>query len=177
MSVVLALTVHFSITLMYAFRGHLPGAARIKVDRYMVPLFHQNWRLFAPDLPRYNCELEFRIAVHNEWTDWADASAFYGASKSSYLETLEQSFVFQLNSEVLNNLYRKGEVVQFDRVTQSAAYANALYMVIKNYRNHNDHVKEEMAQIRLHYLFTPPPGGQFQYHDQVLEFPIYIPES
>ena len=101
LTLIVALMVHFSITLIYVFRDDMPIALNQKTDRYMAPVFHQNWKLFAPDLPRYNCELEFRLAINNEWTDWKDASAFYGHSKSSPLETIEQNILTQLNWQLL----------------------------------------------------------------------------
>jgi hypothetical protein len=176
LALIVALVVHFSITLIYVFRDDMPIALNQKTDRYMAPVFHQNWKLFAPDLPRYNCELEFRLAINNEWTDWKDASAFYGHGKSSPLETIEQNILTQLNWQLLNNLYSKNGERQFDRIVRSTAYTDAMFMVMKMHRNANPDKREEMMQVRIRYQFTPSPGQQ-NAATEIIEFPIYAGES
>ncbi|MFM9984630.1 MAG: DUF5819 family protein [Flavobacteriales bacterium] len=175
-AIVIALLGHFTLTIVYAFRENMPAALNQRTDRYMAPVFHQNWKLFAPDLPRYNCELEFRLAINNEWTDWKDASSFYGYDDYSSVETIEQNILTQLNWQLLNNLYTRNGVIQFDRIVRSTAYTDAMFMVMKMHRNAQPDKREEMMQIRIRYQFTSTPHKDDN-HQEVIEFPIYAGEN
>lgn len=171
-ALITGLVIHFALTLIYVFRDQMPVVVNQRTDRYMAPVFHQNWKLFAPDLPRYNCELEFRLAMNNEWTDWKDMNAVYGYAENSVLETIEQNILTQLNWQVLNNLYSRNDVRQFDRIMSSTAYTDAMFMVMKMHRNANPGQQEEMMQIRMRYRFTPQPGDRSG-QDVIMEFPFY----
>lgn len=173
---ILGMVVHFSITLIYVFRDQVPMSVNRYTDRYMAPVFHQNWKLFAPDLPKYNCELEYRMAYQNEWSDWQDVSSSYGYNDYSLLETIEQNILTQLNWQILNNLYSRNGEQQFDRIVSSTAYTDAMFMVMKMYRNANPGKKEEMMQVRIKYRFTPAPGEN-TLPEEIIEFPIYAGES
>lgn len=176
LALALGILIHFGITLVYVFRDNMPMALNRQTDHYMAPVFHQNWKLFAPDLPRYNCELEFRLAINNEWTDWKDASSFYGHESYSVVETIEQNILTQLNWQLLHNLYSRNGERQFDRILNSTAYTDAMFMVMKMHRNANPDKREEMMQIRIRYSFTPTPG-QLSGQDEIIEFPIYAGEN
>ncbi|MDX9750258.1 MAG: DUF5819 family protein [Flavobacteriales bacterium] len=49
----------------------VPGRARIVAEWYARPLFHQQWRLFAPDPPVCGCDLQVR--ADGAWRSMADA--------------------------------------------------------------------------------------------------------
>ncbi|MFM7730500.1 MAG: DUF5819 family protein, partial [Flavobacteriales bacterium] len=51
---------HAGMMMLYSFREHLAPRIGQVVDGYSVPLFYQNWRLFAPDVPAYDAQLEYR---------------------------------------------------------------------------------------------------------------------
>ncbi len=186
------LVTHFSLTLIYCFRDNMPYKANAVADRYMVPCFHQNWKLFAPDVPMYNVELEWRClaAPHPQplsggegsWTPWQDATYEEGLKESPrVLETVEQGFCTQLSAQLLNNLYRKDSTIIYDRIVGSPAYASALFYVMKYHEQKklpfNDRMNRQPVawQIRLRYTFAPQPRSMFDAHEQVVEFPEYYP--
>ncbi len=211
------LAVHFALTTIYCFRDNMPYKAYALADKYSVPCFHQNWKLFAPDVPKYTVQLEYRTVVDSgdsikvngktmaranvmmtktandsyiysilnatdsaslnataenitAWSNWHDAT---GAAEVNVrqMETIEQGFCTQLGNQLLNNLYRKNDVVQYDRVVASPAYASALYYVMK--WNKTDAMPYNIWQIRLRYVFTPEPGTSQAAKEEIVEFPAY----
>ncbi len=162
-------------------------------DRYMVPCFHQNWKLFAPDVPMYNVELEFRThpkvtmrsndisaldSAHHaaQWRDWQDATAFFGHGTKSTMEKVEQNISTQLTWQLMNNLYRKEGIVQYDQVVASPAYTTALFYVMQMQSNSMSIDSIGSWQIRLKYDFTPDAQNVDRRSNQdVVLFPEYFP--
>jgi len=53
--------VHFALTSIYSLGGSaLPEKIQTTAYRYSVPFFHQNWKMFAPSVPEYSNQLEYR---------------------------------------------------------------------------------------------------------------------
>src|SRR5690349_17586122 len=89
--VTILLAGHFAMVTLYSFRDDVANARlRNLADRYSIPAFHQNWKLFAPDLPAYNVELEYRWTDAGGWSAWKDVSESFGFDKTSRIETIEQ---------------------------------------------------------------------------------------
>lgn len=171
--------VHFFFITVYSFRENFPRELTGLSDRYTIPLFHQNWKLFAPDLPRYNAELQYRIAGQGQsgWSGWKDASSDFGYDEHSRVETVEQGFVGQLGWQVMDNLYSKGGKKQFDRIVQSNAYASSLFMVLKLHQLQHPEFQLDSVQIRLEFRFTPAQEMAYNFQTSYLEFPVYIPQE
>lgn len=176
MLAVLVLSVHLLMCVVYSFRSHMPRALVAKADVYCVPLFHQNWQLFAPDLPEYTSNLQYRIANGGQWSVWADATGNFGYGITSKMETIEQGFNVALDWQVMDNLYSKGGKKQFDRIVQSNAYASALFYVLKMEEIHHRQSQPDSVQVRMEYRFTPAPDGAYTFQKSWLEFPVYIPQ-
>jgi hypothetical protein len=173
---VLALAGHFTFVLIYSFRDFVPPKVQHLSDRYMVPCFHQNWKLFAPDLPKYNAELEYRFAKSSVWSDWFDVSAHSGFDKRSKIETVEQGFNSSLSWQIQNNYYSVEGRPQFDRLVSSPSYADALFMTLKMHQLKYGE-KPDSVQIRMNFRFTPAPDQARNFQFTYLEFPIYKPED
>jgi hypothetical protein len=173
---IVAMSAHLLFCIVYSFRQHMPRALVAKADGYCVPLFHQNWQLFAPDLPEYNSNLQYRIATSVGWSDWADATANFGYGITSRMETIEQGFNVALDWQVMDNLYSKAGKAQFDRIVQSNAYASALFYVLKMEEIHHPEIRPDSVQLRMEYRFTPPPNGAHTFQKSWLEFPVYAPQ-
>lgn len=166
--------VHFIMITAYSFRDNLPYTATRISDRYSIPFFHQNWKLFAPDLARYNVELEYRYPQSpTEWSQWGDASATFGYDLKSRIETVEQGFNHLLGWQIINNFYSRDGRKQFDRIVQSREYANALFFVMKMHQVHKDEILPDSLQLRLNFRFTPPPDQAYTFQTSYLEFPVY----
>lgn len=172
---IIALVVHFAIITAYGFRDQLPVSATKITDRYCVPMFHQNWKLFAPDLPKYDAQLAYRYNRDQSWSEWNDITESCGFTRFSKMETIEQGFNTQLAWQVVNNYYARDGRAQFDRMVQSPAYANSLFYVLKMHQLHVDSIKPDSVQIKLKFVFTPPPDQAHSIQSSELAFPVYAP--
>lgn len=175
LTLILIVATHFALITAYCFRDHLPYSITRYADRYAVPMFHQNWKLFAPDLAKYNVELEYRYSRQSDWSNWEDASGSFGFGKNSRIETVEQGFNSALGWQVVNNFYSRDGRKQFDRIVQSPDYARALYFVLKLHQLYRDPVMSDSVQLRLNFRFTPPPDQAYTFQTTQLEFPVYVP--
>ena len=50
----------------------VPGRLAVVAQWYVRPVFHQQWRLFAPDPPHCSCVL--RVQVHDTWRPLVEAA-------------------------------------------------------------------------------------------------------
>ncbi|MFN0032593.1 MAG: DUF5819 family protein [Flavobacteriales bacterium] len=194
---------HFLFTLIYSFRDNMPHQANALAEHYMVPCFHQNWKLFAPDVPEYSVQLEWRClaaphprplssgegsassANSQVWTPWQDATYEEGLKESPrVLETVEQGFCTQLSAQLAGNLYRSDSTIMYDRVVGSPAYASALFYVMKHHelklvspqQGDLEYYTPKGWQIRLKYTFTPHPLSMLPAKEVVIAFPEYYPQ-
>lgn len=177
LALLLAVSVHFSFTLIYSFKPEGPGKISHLAQRYMVPMFHQNWKLFAPDLAKYNTDLQYRFFNKKGWSNWLEVTEHFGFDKYSKIETVEQGFNSALNWQVVNNYYSLDGKPQFDRLVQSPAYSSALFMAMKMHKTFLPGEALDSIQIRLHYRFTPGMHEARTIRISDLEFPIYAPSK
>lgn len=171
------LLIHFTMTLIYTFGAGASGKINHISQQYMVPMFHQNWKLFAPDLAKYNTDLQYRFANEKGWSNWLDVTEHFGFDKYSRIETVEQGFNSALNWQVVNNYYSLQGRPQFDRLVQSPAYSSALFMAMKMHKTFLPGERLDSVQIRLHYRFTPGMNESRTIQTSDLEFPIYAPSK
>ena len=77
---------HFLITGLYLLPGRWLGYdASNVVYHYMVPLFHQNWQLFAPEAPKSNNKLYYRWQAHDgKWSEWIDPGKAWLETHQTY---------------------------------------------------------------------------------------------
>jgi hypothetical protein len=75
--VTLAVLLHFALVMtVIAVPSAIPEPAQPAVQRYLVPFFAQDWRLFAPspDVNDYEvyARASYRVGDRVEWTPWTD---------------------------------------------------------------------------------------------------------
>jgi hypothetical protein len=169
----LAIVLHFFLTTVYNLRYWARPALKNVSDCYTFPVFHQDMKLFAPDLAMYSVHLESRIYNNGQWQSWTDVTQKAGHDMRSRMERVEQNFNHALSWEVTQNLYSKDGVPQFDRLITSAAYRNALYYAWRMQSRFNGSEPYDSIQIRLNYAFTPPVGQQGEVNYSQLAFPPY----
>jgi hypothetical protein len=160
-----ALCLHFLLTGYFSFTNY-PRHGRLAAasEYYTVPAFYQNWSLFAPDLPAYDVQLEYRAAHRGNWRPWTDAG-----QGTFPAERIEQSYSTALGREVLLNLYRSGDKTQFDRIVESSAYRQATLFAARL----DDGLTGDSLQLRLKFRFTPEPGKAYTFQLSELEFPPF----
>jgi Family of unknown function (DUF5819) len=121
---------HIVATLIYTTNWPTKGVLASASYSYMVPLFHQNWSLFAPNIPEYDAQLIYRawpVDSNATWSSWCDVSVAAGGDDFSKLEVIEQNILVQLNHQLYSNYYSVDGVPQFDAMTKTGAYNKALY--------------------------------------------------
>ncbi len=121
---------HMLATVVYTTHWPAQGALAQWSYQYMVPLFHQNWALFAPNIPEYDAQLIYRTSNNDTqaaWSEWRDASGACGYDDFSKPEVIEQNILVQLNYELYSNYYSIDGVPRLDAMVKTAAYNKALY--------------------------------------------------
>lgn len=172
---VVFLSIHFVLTFIFSTRDFMPMKSRVIAESYSFPAFHQDWKLFAPDLAMYNVDIEYRYAISGKWSGWIDVGQSHGYGEYSRLERIEQGFGRLLVWEATNNFYSKNGERQFDRIMRSSAYRNALYFTMKMHESGHENTSFDSLQIRLNFRFTPKPENFKKGAEQVfLEFPNYV---
>lgn len=165
--------VHFFLTSVYNLRYWAPPALRAVADLYSFPAFHQDMKLFAPDVAMYSVHLESRVYRDGQWQPWMDVTEKAGFDLRSRMERVEQNFNHALSWDVTQNLYSKDGVTQFDRLINGAAYRNALYYAWRMQTRFSPDETYDSIQIRLHYAFNPPAGQKAEVNHSQLAFPPY----
>ncbi len=65
--------VHIALLAAYTLPAQfVPTRVRYWSQAYSRVLFHQDWRLFAPDPPACGCSIEYRIAPEGGWSKLED---------------------------------------------------------------------------------------------------------
>jgi hypothetical protein len=71
--VIIVVTGHMTLLAAYTFPATwVPDRLRYWSQTYARILFHQDWRLFAPDPPACPCTLQVKGAADADWTDLGD---------------------------------------------------------------------------------------------------------
>jgi len=165
---------HFALTTLYSFQP-VPATEfmRYVSTRYSAPLFHQNWKLFAPSVPEYDCQLEYRFPENGKWSFWRDVSAGNGFSYNSRIETLEQSLTSSLAWQIANNLYSRNQRAQFDRIVSSFDYQRALFFTHTLHGRIQPAPIQDSIQVRVRFRFTPAMDQAHSSQVSHLELPVY----
>lgn len=174
-----ALLVHFAMTLIYTVPGvPVPAKAHGLAYRYMVPMFHQGWKLFAPDVPDYQIDVLFRYRPKQAaWQDWQSIQDVHGDARMHYaLAKMSGPLSTALNDEEMG-LYYVDSIPQFDRVETTGAYKAMVYYFIKEFQSRNQ-TPPDSLQLLFYYRFTPGLNGDTLQPDIPIELPpVDIPEK
>ena len=157
--VVFWMIVHLIATVCYTTHCPSSGLIASMSHRYMVPLFHQNWSLFAPNIPEYDTQLIYRAIPDDSsttWTNWADVSAGAGHGEFSDMEVIEQNIMVQMNYQLYSNYYSVNGQPQLDAMIKTGAYNKALYFAG---RMHEKHVGS-WSGLQIAQVFRFPQGDQ-----------------
>jgi hypothetical protein len=166
----LLLAAHTTVSLWSVFSTEKPQ------PRWMVnsvqPLFKQPWREIGSDYSTSSMELEYRAFQENDWTEWKDATGNFAYDPSSPVERLEQGINEELRWQLANNLYSENGRAQLQRVTESAAFAKALYYTMRMEKNHSGAIPDSV-QLRVAIQFIPPTDQAHTIQKTHLNFPAY----
>jgi len=165
---------HFLLTSLYSFQKlRLPGTVRSVSTRYTVPFFHQNWKLFAPEVPAYDSQLEYRYSNTGSWSEWNDVSHSLGHGSHSKVEYIEQVLVGSLAWQIANNLYVEGTRARYDLIAQSFDYGRAVFFTQRLHELSWGEPIHDSLQLRVAFRFTPEPGKAYTFQKSYLELPVF----
>ncbi|MCC6601012.1 MAG: hypothetical protein IT223_10110 [Crocinitomicaceae bacterium] len=163
---------HFGLTTIYNF-SYLkwPSFLKTVAMRYSAPLFHQNWKMFAPDIAAYHTELEYRAHADSGWSIWQDVSASNGFGPRSRVEYMEQTINSGLAYQIANNVYTRDARRVFDGAVHSFDFRKAAYFTEELYERKTGKRLGDSLQLRVMFRFTPKPGSALSTQKSYLEFP------
>lgn len=172
--VMAALVLHFSFTLVYSVPAlKVPQTLRDKSYTYSYPFFHQTWSVFAPNLPEYSTQLEFRVYRNDAWTEYTDATAALGTKGGHTAETIEQAMCSGLAYQLANNMFASHGRLDLQHVVESKSYGRAIYFVHAIGRRMYGSPVGDSLQMRLQFRFTPSPDQARNYQYSTFVFPSY----
>lgn len=161
---------HFLLITIYCLTDiKLPGAIRNTTYRYVVPLFHQGYSLFAPDLQKYTIDTEFR-GYNDHWTSWTLADETSPASDHSKMRYMIERYALMLAGDMERNFYYKDSTLQYDAVQSGKAFYAINYYCFNGYKSTNNLVPDSM-QIRVTIKHSPDFHSDVKPDDQVFTFP------
>jgi Family of unknown function (DUF5819) len=167
------LAFHFLMTIIYSTDFFvLPRSVRAVSQAYTVPFFHQNWSMFAPDVPDHEYQLQYRYPENGQWSAWQEITESCGFDYRDRIEYVEQSLCSSLGADVARNLYFTEKIRHTDRIEEGTAYNKALFYVIKMHNTYRQPLLRDSIQIQLEFRFSPKPGELGEKVD-VLPFTIY----
>lgn len=166
------LAMHLLMVAGHMFDAYLGNSVKLVTTAYSYPLFPTPTPMPGTTLATSDCQLEFRAAGRNGWTDWRDASGAFDDSLHSTTEHIEQSLCEEFRWQVLHNLYAEDGEQHFDHVLQSSTYSKALYFIVRLQQLHHEPAADSI-QIRLNYRFTPAPDQAYTFQRSYLEFPVF----
>lgn len=156
---------HFAMTLVYISpRNFFNPFINTVSDAYMLPFFHQSWSLFAPDPPRYEKSLQYKVKVNDVWKEWIDPGSEL-LQKHDACRLSPDNILFRVNQNTAWRLWHDVEEVMpavlkrfpdtLSYLKQSRAFHTAVYYANASYRKSGPEAVADSLKIRL--LITIPP--------------------
>ena len=165
------LTLHFSLSALYAFRlQYNSPLIEAVANKYGFPFFHQGYSLFVP-MAEFDDFIEVRYREGGKWTEFGEIGDRYEYTVDSKLRQFEEYTTASLNIQIANNLYWKDGVRQLERIEKSSDYGRAVYFCQRLERARrkltHSHTYIDSMQVRLVYHFHSLNGEK---KNDVFEF-------
>jgi|LauGreDrversion4_2_1035121.scaffolds.fasta_scaffold386718_1 hypothetical protein len=147
------LLTHFTLTGIYSFQG-VPVSDRVRAvsNAYAIPFFHQNWKLFAPEMPNYDCFLWVRTKENVAWSAPFRISEKADCGYSSKITYMEFSIANALAIDLAANMFWENGQRNLSHVEQGLAYGRAVYFAERMCRRHLE-IPADSLQVQLHFHF------------------------
>lgn len=167
------LVFHFVCTLTYSLEWSPPNRLTAVRNQYMVPYFHQGWKLFAPDVPATQYELTYRYSKDGAWSDWGESETFEPISSHPRLAYVAQKLQMYLAMDMRKNLtFNPDSTINYDLVVNDVPYMRVLYFAVRRHEMLTTQ-RPDSIQMRMNVLFTPSFESGEQQPAQFFEFPVY----
>lgn len=149
------LFIHFLFTSIYVFQEpRIPGILRGMSNSYVIPFFHQNWKLFAPEMADYDVHLYVRARENGTWGIPFRISEKGNYHKTSKVTYMEYSIANSLANELAANMYWENGERNLSKVEQSLNYGRAIYFAERMCRRHFQ-IETDSIQLQLNFHFHP----------------------
>jgi hypothetical protein len=173
MGLTMYLLFHFICTLTYCLEFSPPNRLTALRNQYMVPYFHQGWKLFAPDVKKDQYELDYRFSTGEEWSSWTSSEDFDDISSHPRLPYVAQKLELLLAIDMRRNLYfNEDSVLQYDLIVSDVPYMRVLYMAVRRHEILYQS-RPDSLQLKLRIVFTPPFDGSLVEAPREFKFPVY----
>lgn len=165
---------HVCCTLIYSVPElPVPETARALTSRYMVPWFHQGWKLFAPDVPNDQYLLEYRIPQSVVWSEWRNAETMESISSHPRIPYIAQKLQLYLANDMRKNLfYNEDSTLNYSLIIDDVPYMRVLYYAVRRHEILNGE-RPDSLQLRMTVQFTPAMDDLNLPEDRVFIFPVY----
>lgn len=163
---------HFAATVIYTV-DDIPVDARIKhrVSDYMKPMFHQGWKLFAPDVPTCNPVVQYRILRNGDWdvyTDLLNHEQLPRHPKLNYMTNKLAAYL--MNALRIECGDRPDLAAMNERALQSGTFSRCVQYAMNVHALSGASVADSI-QIQLVLTHIPPFGGGAAPEHTTVELP------
>lgn len=139
----------------------------------MVPWFHQGWKLFAPDVPKYQVYLRYRVPQNGSWGAWQELHELDNQRGHSRINYMSKKIGTVLMYDLQKNSYLDDDGTrQYDRVTPATPYLRCLYFVTQ-YHKRLTGEQPDSIQMGLDIQFTPDYLSREEKPISAFDFPSY----
>jgi len=152
-------------------KQYFPAKVSELAAGYMYPSFYQGWSLFAPDVPKWHSDLEYRYYYQGQWNDWQSSSCFPGGEGHPVQARIAQKLNHYLTNQLRDNLYYENKIPQFDKVVTQGHYRGAVYLVRAELKKLNQENIDSL-QLKLNVSYAPKPGSGAPAELRTVEYPI-----
>jgi hypothetical protein len=166
-AIVLAyLAIHFIATVCYvAPESAVPNRLRGYATWYMMPVFHQQWDLFAPTPPKTSHEIHYRFRnKKGEWSKWIDpgkeireAHHLFRIGYPGKLYITYFNLLYYLANEVHTYRKEKHPAVLDDNFAKTYSY-KAIIHYLKRYTAKTYGIKPQWICLSLKETRFTAPG-------------------
>lgn len=163
---------HFAATVVYTVDS-LPIDARIKhrVSNYMKPLFHQGWKLFAPDVPSCNPVVQYRTSHNGHWDSYSHLLSHEGLPKHPKLTYITNKLAaYLMNALRIECGDRPNPAAMSERALQSGTFSRCVHYAM-NVHTFSGAAPFDSIQIQLVLTHIRPFGGGETPENTAIELP------
>lgn len=173
LALALFIAFHFGATLVYTVDA-LPLDPRIRhrASGYMKPLFHQGWKLFAPDVPTCSPAFDYRIANGGKWSTYKAVLGHPGLPEHPKLRYMTDKLAaYLMNALRMQCGDRPAPGAVDARALQSGSFFRCASFATRIHALTATGPADSL-QLRLILTHTPPFGGGDREGDTVVELPV-----
>ena len=177
---------HFAATVIYLTEGkYTPDYVNYRIGKYMLPLFHQNWKVFAPEPAISSARLFYRTQKQDStWTRWKDPG-FEWILKHQQNRLSYYGKKYYIHKRILRQLETAAEdkIIIIENSSNTCVDSTITntpeYKLAKTYiQNITENKNALTHEFSIIYFEVPPPEKKNEKRTvKVIRFPKFQSES